>query len=769
MRNTDSMPDVWTVHTGSDTPVSRWMSIKVLLLPLLLGLAAQPVRAGEGMWTPDQLPRLGEALRQTGLTAPGGLPLEVLADIKQGPAGAVVSVGGGTGTFVSRQGLIITNHHVAYDAIQLNSSEGADYLADGFLAANFGAELRAPGYEALLLLASQDVTDTLRAELQAESRTSPGAASGQADAASGQAGTTNNAEPPQTPASRLTQARRSLEKACETEPGIRCEVVGMDYGHRYVLERYRVFQDIRLVYAPSAWIGDFGGEIDNFMFPRHSGDFALLRAYVDPSGKSATYSKDNVPFQPERFLTFSSTPIGEKDPIMVFGYPWHTARHMPGTWMAWQATSLTDAMITRLSARMRILQEASASNRERAIRLASDIANLGNALTSYERARGVFQKTHPHTARLAFDARLSAWIAADPARTARYGQILPELNARIALQEQRWQRSRTLEDLYRSTSLLALADALLTQATERRKPEGTRSPGYSDGELAMHRMWQEDKQHNLDLPLEQTFLTRGLEEALALPADAALQSVLSRYPGRTLQDRQKKVAPDVAKLLKRTRLTQLDARLALFDGDPQAILSSQDPLLQLARSLKVERSAEQQASEELQGQLEVLLPLYQEAAQAMEGRLVAPDANGTLRVTFGRVEGYSPGDAIWHHAFTTLGGVLEKDRGAPPFQLPEALKRAAVGHETLPVNFVATVDTTGGNSGSAVLNARGELVGLIFDGNAEGTGDELVFWEQRQRSVCIDARYMGFLLGRVAGAQSLLNELGFPSSLLVTP
>lgn len=711
-------------------------------------LTLHPVHAEEGMWRLDQIPSLTPGLEKSGLRVDAAQ----LASLTTGPAAAVVNMSGGTASFVSEDGLLLTNHHVAYDAIQMNSDAEHDYLKHGFLAPSRERELPAPGYQAVLMTDMRDVTADMRAA--APERLEPRARF-------------KAIERRQKELVARCEAEGAPSKKSPPQTGVRCSVVSFDHGLQYFLISSLELRDIRLVYAPPESIGDFGGEVDNFMWPRHSGDFSFMRAYVGKDGKPADYSPHNVPYHPKRVLKLAPKPIQPGEGLMIFGNPYITARKLTAASMRFEEEMKLPEVEATYSQRMALLMSAAESNRERAIRLSAEIATLSNTLKLTRGKRAALAKTRVVARRAADEARLLDWIAADEARTQRFGNVIPRLNQLTQESMAHFPTRTRLHRLYSASSLLNVADTLIDASVERKKPDIDRQSGYQERNLAQHRQWLEQMQRDLDLEVQKKALEQALISALKLPDAQRIKGLDALFPGATPEARISRVVPTLNAWFEATQLDEQAVRLALWDkageGGEAALKKLQDPLLDLALALRPENLESRARAEAHAGEWERLFPQYLEAWKAFDPRPQYPDANGTLRFTYGVVAGYSPADSVHYAPFTTMAGLLDKNTGTFPFDAPERVLTQAATVPNLPVNFLATVDTTGGNSGSPVLNGQGELVGLLFDGNFESTGDEFVFWEEKQRSICVDMRYIRFMIELVDQATLLREELGWPA------
>lgn len=717
------------------------------LLALLLA-AAPPAHAVEGMWEPAALPALADALTAQGYP---GDPTR-LARLDAAPLGAIVSTGGCTASFVSPSGLLVTNHHCVTGYLQQAQREGENLVDTGFLAPTRADERSAgPTAHVVLTESFTDVTDRVLARIP----------SGLDDAAR---------------KALLDDRTKALVARCEAgAPARRCRVASYYEGLRYSLITQIELRDVRLVMAPPDAVGSYGGQVDNWHWPRHSGDFAFLRAYVGPDGRPAGYSPANVPYTPAHPLALNPHGVGPGAFVMVAGYPggtdrWQTARELDRL-----ATVTFPQRIARAEATLALFAEVVAEDpsAEPVLNVSRD--RVGNSLYNAKGALVGFTRSGAVARAQARDAALDAWIAADPARAARYRAAIDELRSVLDRREPYRQRNEVIATLGRS-DLLSAARTLLRIAHEREKPDARRDLGYQDRDLARNRGRLEAMQAGLHVETERRYVRALLLEAASLPPDQRVPE-LDRWLGLTAYDAAsvtQAVDAAVQRLFGSLALDTAEERLAWVGARPQAIEASADGFLSLAVALWPYDQARRTEGYADAGALARLRPMYAEALRAFDPARSYPDANGTLRVTFGRVSGYSPADAVTYAAQTTLEGLAEK-AGPWPFDAPPALLEAirsgargpyldpALG--SVPVDFLSDLDITGGNSGSPTLDADGRLVGLAFDGNYEGIASDWVFDAPRTRTIHVDIRYLLYYLDAVAGADALLAELGVTPAL----
>lgn len=717
----------------------------------MIASAAAVASADEGMWMLHQLRDLDQAkLRQMGLQ----LTPEQLWDPATGTglASATPSLGGCSASFVSPDGLVVTNHHCAFGAIQINSSPEHDYITDGFLARTLAEELPSRSSRILVFKGYDDVTTAMRGAL------TPGMA-------------------PAERALAIERKEKELVAACEKD-GITCKVASMFSGLRFYLFRQLELRDVRLVYAPPRAIGEYGGEVDNWMWPRHTGDFSFLRGYVGKDGKPADYSPDNVPFRPDRFLKIATEPLREGDFTMILGYPGRTYRYRLASEIDHDTSFYYPQRIKLLRDWIAILTQRGATSKEVEIKLASTLKGNYNSVKNNE---GMLQglKTSDLAGRKrAEEARLAAWIAAEPARLARYGNALPALEKALATSRATRERDMVLSFLpkpggsgrdSRSSSVLSSALTLVRWAQEKTRPDMEREQGFQARDERSIRQRLTSMQQNLDVATEKASLAYFLRHAQALPPGQRIPA-LDRALAATGREGDDAIATLLNRLFTGTRLTDPAVRIGALDLDAAALAARRDPMLDLAADLLQDLRAGEDARRRLEGEMLVAGATYMEALAAFRGTALYPDANGTLRFTYATIKGYIPRDGVSYTPFTTLRGVLEKNTGEAPFACPPALALAAERAEagryldpslgTVPVNFLSTNDITGGNSGSPIMNGRGELIGLAFDGNYESMTSDYQFEQDMSRTINVDARYMLWVMEHVDGAVNLLKEMG---------
>ena len=534
---------------------------------------------------------------------------------------------------------------------------------------------------------------------------------------------------------------------------------------------------MRLVYAPAEGIGVFGGETDNWRWPRHTGDWSFLRAYVGPDGKPAAYAKENVPYKPTHFLKVSPKGANPDELVFVVGYPGRTQRHQTYAEVK-ETTEWSFPRSIRLATEQLAVIDALVKQQpDLSIKVAGRVQGLNNGLTNQRGMHEGLVKGGSLARKRANEDALLAWIAADPARQQQYGDVMPALRALQAENEKTRERTAVLGNLASASSYLSAAQTIHRLATERAKPNDLdRETGFQQRDWTRIREGQDRLQRTLDPTVDRALFRWALGLAAALPAGQrieALDTTIGLTPGQAPAAAAAAIDTWLTGLYAKTAIADKDTRLAWLDKTPAQLEAAGDPFLTLAAALAPILEANREAAKTRAGAYARLRPRYMAAVLAQAGGLVAPDANSTLRVTFGQVKGVASRDGLFYTSHTTLQGIVEKHTGEGEFNAPkaqlDAIAALRAGKETpyayasfgdVPVNFLSTVDTTGGNSGSPTLNAKGELVGLLFDGTYDTVASNFLFDPVKTRSIHVDSRYMLWTMDEVDGARHLVDEMG---------
>jgi hypothetical protein len=696
------------------------------------------------MWMPQQVPQLAPELRAMGIK----IDPNRFADLTGDPMGAVVSLGGCSASFVSSDGLIVTNHHCGYGALQYNTTPQRDLITNGFLASTKEEELPSgPGSRVWVTTGIQDVTARITGRFTASMSDTERA----------------NA---------IDRAEKEIIAECEKGGGVRCRVASFFEGSQYLKTTQMEIRDVRLVYAPALGVGDFGGETDNWMWPRHTGDWSFLRAYVGPDGKPADYSKSNVPFHPQHVLKVSAEGVKPNDLVIVAGYPGRTFRYRTAAEVQNAQEFAYPTTIRYATDLNKILRDASVGHKDVEIRNASRVKGNDNTLKNFQGTLEGFRKDGIVSLRQKREADLAAWIAHDPARSAKYGEVMTTMQKLTAEGAARRQRDTVLVWLQRSSPMLAQAVTLNRLSVERPRPDVDRESGFQERDLPRITAAVARAQRTIDPGSDRAGLRYFLHEAAKLPSDQRIPAVDAALSATGASDPSAQIEKFLDQLYANTKIQNLDDRNAMLTATTEQLHARNDSMINFAAALLPTELAVEAFEKSTSGAMSRVRPLYMEALQGLSGGRLYPDANGTLRVTFGKVEGYAPRDAVAYTPQTTVEGILEKDRGEGEFESPKALLEAIRKRKfgsyadsklgSVPVNFLSSCDTTGGNSGSPTLNAKGELCGLLFDGNYEALGSDFVVDPALTRSIHVDSVYMLWVMDAVDGAHNLLREMNLP-------
>jgi len=723
---------------------SKYSRTTALLLSILFFLSLFPVSVlgDEGMFLPDTLNQLPlKKLQERGLKIP-------ITDIynPNGPSikDAVVIVDGGTGEFLSPEGLMLTNHHVAFDALVSASDPAKDYSTNGYLAKNRSEELPAKGYTVQIPQELKDVTaDVL--------------------------GSLTDTMPAQERNAAIAGKARELEIANAKEAeGIIARVMPLNEGLSYYLFTYMVLRDVRIAYAPPKNIGFFGGDPDNFEWPRHCGDFTFMRAYVGANGKPAEYSPTNVPYKPKKFLTISMGGLKEKDFVMVLGYPGSTRRYRESYSISYNQDVAIRIQVDIFTRQLEALRNAGKDNRELQIKLQSRIFDIANTLKDLEGSVVAMRRAGIVDKRRADEAAFTRWINENPDRQKKYGQVLPSLQKAYDELLKTQPRDILIQQMSGVSDLFEIASLISAIAADKEKPQAERNPNLGMFAMRVRAALPEVFENRMP-GFEREMLAFYLRKAAELPEGQKIPAVEKRF-GNLSGNARIRAEEEFARALTESKNLSTPAAVsALFDMTSAKLRELNEPLIDFAGEISALSTQAQAGTRSFNATVATWRPLLVRGMSEMRGTKPYPDANRTLRFTYGDVKGYIPHDAAVFQPFTNLSGVIEKDTGREPFDVPAKLKQLYAAHDfgpyatpdgqNVPVNFISTADIIGGNSGSPIMNGRGEQVGIVFDGNYEGLGNDFFYNEAKGRTISVDIRYVLFIADKFGGAGYLLKEL----------
>jgi hypothetical protein len=696
----------------------------------------------EGMWLPQELPEeiMGE-MRARGCQ----LSREDIYDASgTGVANAVVKLGA-TGSFVSPEGLILSNHHVAYGAVQRMSSAEKNYIERGFLAKTKDEEARAIGYIVYVVQSVEDVTKRVMSAVE-----------------------------PSMSHLELYNAieRRIKDIVRENETGrdVYCEVRSFFGGSQYLLYTFLKIKDVRVVYVPSRSIGEYGGDIDNWMWPRHTGDFSFLRAYVAPDGKTAEFSADNVPYRPTTHLKIATEGLADGDFAMVIGFPGRTNRYLTSHARA-DFEGFNYPQRTRLYRQMLAILDAQADADPKAsVRVASRIKGINNRLKNNEGMLEGFKKFDLVRRQKEEERLFLTKVNADSEMNEKYGTLLDDIGTLYAERAKHAMKDLLLDFALYRRSLLGQAMLLYKWSVEKQKADLDRDPDFMDRRIPDLKRNLRIFQTQLHLGSDRELLKMYLLELSNLLEGQRVVAVDDMFGGKTGNELEEAIDAFLDELYASTTLDKRDERVRMFELSHDELMKEKDSFIELAAKFYQENEDRIERGKSFSGALKRLAPKWIEAVAAASEQTLYSDANGTMRLNFGNVKGYSPKDAVYFRPFTSFQGVADKHTGVAPFDCPEKILELAASERDnayvstevgdVPVNLLTTHDSTGGNSGSPVLNARGELVGCLFDGNYESMTSDFLFQDDVTRSIHVDIRYVLFVADFVDNAHNVLREVG---------
>ena len=626
-------------------------------LAALLCVTAIPFRVlgDEGMFLPDTLNRLSQQqLKRRGLKIP-------LTEIYN-PTGvsikdAVVIVGGGTGEFVSPDGLLLTNHHVGFDALVSASDATRDYATNGYKANSRADELPAKDYTVTITQDLKDVTSEIL---------------------KGVTDSTSPAERSRT----IAQNSSQMELSGSNEAaGISVRVLPMNEGLSYYKFTYLILSDVRIVYAPPKSIGFFGGDPDNFEWPRHCGDFTFMRAYVGPDGKPAPYATTNIPFKPKKFLSLSLAGVKEGDFMMVMGYPGSTRRYRESYSVAYNQDTLLPLTIDIFTKQIEALQEAGKNDPALRIKLQSTIFDIANTLKDDEGSVLAMRRADIVGRKRTQEAAFTRWLEADPARKSKYGEVLPNLSKAYQELNATALRDLLVVQLLQSSELLDIAFTAQDIAAARERPGGASAPAIAAA-LAKARERAKAALAERNLIVERELLTYLLRRAAELPEGQKIEAIEKRFGG--LQgDARRRAEEDFARAIVDSKnFATAETVGRLFDLSLSQLRELHEPFVDFAAELTPQVAVQQIRTRVFNATVGRWRPLLVQGMSEMNGTKPYPDADRTLRFTFGKVKGYVPHDAAIYQAFSHLSGVIEKTRAASRLTCPRN-SNSFIGHMTL--------------------------------------------------------------------------------------
>jgi hypothetical protein len=690
----------------------------------------------EGMWMLNQIENLD--LESEGLEI--GVS-DIYNTEKPALYNAIIQLGGGSASFVSKDGLIVTNHHVAYTAIQRASSEENDYIKNGFLAANRIDEISAQGYTARLLLEMKDVTKEITSSVK----------------------DVTDAQDRQRKIQEKIQAMTDEIEKDKTD--IQARVARMYNGKEYYLFIYKTFKDVRLVYAPPDMIGRYGGDTDNWMWPRHTGDFSFMRVYCTTDGTGSEYDPANIPYHPKVWLKVSQTDLDEGDFTFILGYPGFSTRYRTSNSVNWNLNENYPFVIKNFKEIIKITEDLTKDSEEGKIKVASLQRGLANTQKNFEGKVEGMIKTNYLQKKIDFEKEFMSWLDKNPAQKEKYGTIFSDEKKFYDILEKTKHKDNVL-GMFGGLAgePLSAAIQIYNITKEIEKPESERRPGITEETLDRIKEQIPLNYANYYEPVDKALMIRTIKMAADLPVDQKINGL--KYVTGV------EIMPDafVEECWQNSKLTDPDYVVSIVGKTSTELEALNDPFIKMAAALYPELDELNAQGQSFSAGVIPIRKEYIDALYEWKGSKMYPDANGTMRFTYGKVRGYAPEEAVWYYPFTTLRGVILKDKHEDPFDVPAGLtelyNKKEFGNyvdpelEQIPVAFTHMGDITGGSSGSPVMNARGEIIGLAFDGNYESMICDWQYDADLQRVISVDIRYVLFITDKYGKAGFILDEMG---------
>ncbi len=709
---------------------------RILSFFLVVSLLLSTVRADEGMWLLPLIKKLNiNKMHEMGLK----LSAEDIYSINHSSLkDAVIIFGGGcTGELVSDQGLIFTNHHCGYSSIQKLSSVEHNYLEDGFWAKSMEEELPAPGLTVKFLKYMEDVSDQINKEL-------------------------NDKMTEEERNAKIREISNEITKKATDGNDYLASVESFFADNQFYLVVYEEFKDIRFVGAPPSSIGKFGFDTDNWMWPRHTGDFSIFRVYCGPDGKPAEYSPDNKPLKPKHYLPVSIKGVEKDDFTMTIGFPGSTSRYLTSWGIEERMNIVNEARIKVRGVKQDIWQKDMLSDEKINIQYASKFSRSSNYWKNSIGMNKGLKKLNVITKKQAIEKRFAEWVNADPERKAKYGDVLEGLKEGYAA------RAPYLRALYYlSESLMRGTEAFSFSQAASGLEDALKSGDSDKINSAIEKMKKRGESFFKD------YSPKTDEKVMAAMLKLYHDDISSEYYPEIYNTIEKKFKNNFnafSKVVFQKSIFTSEERFNAFLANPKLKTLEKDLVFKGEKTIRDEYMSLISNLKKSSIQINKDNRLFEAGLMQMAPELIRyPDANFTMRLSYGVVGDYEPRDAVIYKDHTTLKGVMEKEdpnnfEFIVPGKLKELYKEKDYGRYAdkkgyMPVCFTTNNDITGGNSGSPVINANGELIGLAFDGNWEAMSGDIAFEPDLQKTICVDARYVLFIIDKYAGAKNLIDEL----------
>lgn len=713
--------------------LNRILFFTFLSITLIISFAFIPPKPDEGMFPLSDIRKLN--LNEKGL--------KISIDELYNPNGvslvdALVRIGGCTGSFVSEEGLIITNHHCVFGAVQKASTVENNYLENGFVAYSREEEIPAEGLTVRITISYEDVSNEVLSAAESVDDVSKRSKA-------------------------ISDKISEIVKREEAkDSSIKAVVSEMFVGEQYVLFRYKTINDIRLVYVPPRTIGEFGGESDNWVWPRHTGDFSFVRAYVAPDGSPAKYSKDNVPFKPKKFLKVNPNGIDEEDFVFILGYPGRTFKNMPARFVEYHYKYQLPYVQSFFAWLINLYTKRGENDPEFALNISSIIKSLANTEKNYRGKLQGIRKLNLINKKFEEEKQLQNFIQSKNQLKTKYGNLLSEIDDLYKDTFESGRRMFVLNFMRNFVSYYRLADLFVDYKTEMIKDENDRKPNYKNENKDKLLSEITNIYKNIKYDLEPQILKKIFSDA------SSFEELKNIEPFANFRDAENK-DEYILNLFDKTFISDKDKFLDnLFNRD-LSLDSIDDEFITIAKKLSELRSQEQAKQQVRDSKANIILAKFNEVKRLWLNKNFIPDANSTLRLTFGYVRGYSPKDATYYSPISSLKGMIEKSFEGGDYRIYEKIKElydkkdfGSFIHPKLkevPVAFIYNTDTSGGNSGSPIMDAYGRLVGVNFDRCFEATINDYAWSESYSRSIGVDIRFVLWVVQKIGKADFLLKEM----------
>ncbi len=706
----------------------------MIFLSLVLSFGYIPSRPDEGMFPLSEIKYLN--LNEKGL--------KISVDEIYNPNGvslvdALVRIGGCTGSFVSDEGLIITNHHCVFGIVSNASTVENNYLENGFLAETREKELPAKGLSCRITDSYEDVSvEVLEA-----------------------ANTEEDISKRTTAIS--SKIKEIVDREQKKDSTIIAEVSEMFVGEQYILFRYKTINDLRLVYVPPRNIGEFGGEADNWVWPRHNGDFSFVRAYVAPDGSNAKYSNENIPYHPKKFLQVNPDGITEDDFVFILGYPGRTYKHQPSQFLIMQEKYQLPYIQNTFAWLINLYEKRGENDPEFALSIADEIKGLANTEKNYRGKMQGLERLQLVKKKQDEEKQLQQFINSDPQLKAKYGNILSDINDVYKGILDSGRRSLVLAMLSRNVNYYRLAELFIDYKNEMLKPENERKTIYKENKRDDLYSTITNLYNNVMPDLEPQILNKILNDASNFDELKDIEPFKSFVIEKDKQG-------FINDLYEESFIKNSKEYFELLEDNDETLEDINDPYINLVKETVKLSDNERKKYQLSSGELNILLAKLNDVKKLWLKKLFVPDANSTLRLTYGYVRGYFPADATYYAPNTTITGMIQKGKEKGEYELNKKVKELYAKKDygnfidkklnDLPVAFIYNLDTSGGNSGSPIMDAYGRLVGVNFDRAFEATINDYTWSEQYSRSIGVDIRFVLWVTQKVGGADFLLKEMG---------